>query len=169
MDGLLEKDGYQPPDVRHAQAPQVDPIYLDLAGIRVVQATEQFDKGAFAGPVGTHDRHDLPRWDREAEVAQGHPLAAGIAEGDVTEADSLFQLGRGWQGMVGVGHPGFQRQELEQMGQKKAVGVDLADVPEQGAHQVLALAERLVKKRQPPQRHLSLQAPARPSRPWPPR
>src|SRR5213079_142421 len=150
-DGLLEHNSDQTPEILSRQVAQIDAVNLNAAPLRIVQTAEELDQRALAGAVRADNSHDLPCRYREIEIIKRHAIASGIAKADLMKTDSLAQGERRGNEMRRVDDSRLQRQELEQVAEEQAVGVELARVLEQRVHQALALIEGLVKESQVPE------------------
>ena len=156
---LLEEHRDPAAQLGRVEPAQVHPVQQDRPLAGIVEPTEQLDQGAFPGAVVADDGGRLPGGKREREVRQGVPLAAGIAEGDVVEADALPQRRRHRLRLCRRRDAGGLGQKQKQVVEKQCAAVDAPGTLHQRAQQFLPLLEGLVAEHQITQPH---QTPGRP-------
>ena len=75
VDEVLEDRAEPPLPRRGREAPDVDAVDRDPAGLRLVQAREQLHERRLAGAVQPDDRERAAGGNRQVEVAQDEPVA----------------------------------------------------------------------------------------------
>ena len=79
------------PEILNRQIPQINSVNVDVAGVWVIQAAEEFVERTFACTIRTDDCRDLTGRDGEVEIVKGQLVTSGIMESDFVESDALFQ------------------------------------------------------------------------------
>src|SRR6185503_2374778 len=117
-------------------------IDRDCALVGIVETTKQLEQRALAGAIRTDNRDDLSGRNRHREIVERFTAGVWVSKGDAFEIDAGLKVAKGWGRRVsGTNNLRLEREEFEQVAQEEAVGVELACILEQCAHQSLSLIE----------------------------
>ena len=84
-DGLLVDISYQPSETLQTGFPDVDAVYRDRTGNRIVESRYEIHHCGFSGSGCTHDGNRLAFRNVQADIVENHSLPVRIPERDIPE------------------------------------------------------------------------------------
>lgn len=139
---VLEEDGNVSTKFVEGEAAYVGTIDEDLPLLRVIEAQQEFDEGAFAVAILALYKRHLPHPGCEVVVLQDVAFHIWIAKGHVAEFHSLYTLGDGQRGCWRE-DLWLEVKEVEKVCNEKAVVVERRYGGYEGGEVALTSAEGL--------------------------